>query len=93
MIRMYGRLLSTRKRALARRQIEILNRLLDKEAVVDHIDFYNETEKFYLGLSAPFKAYIRDLNHLGALRAIAVRMDETRRQPKYFVSVRPEMGN
>jgi Fic family protein len=90
MSRMYGRLLSTRKRALARRQIEILNRLLDKEAAIEHMEFYQEIERFYNDLSAPFKAYIRDLNHLGALRAIVVRMDETRRLRRFLILVRPE---
>jgi hypothetical protein len=87
---MYGRLVSTRKRALARRQIEILNRLLDKDEAVDHMDLFHEVERHYMGLSAPLKAYIRDLNQLSALRAILVKLEEIRRQRKFLILVRPE---
>jgi Fic family protein len=88
--RMFGRLLSTRQRALARRQIELLNKLLDKDDQIEYLDLFREIERQYSGLRAPIKAYVRDLNHLSALRAITVRKEEKPPQDQFYVSVRPE---
>lgn len=84
--KMYNRLLSTRKRALAARQCEVLRKLLDKDQPVDFQEFYDVMEKHYQGLKGPFRAYIGDLNHLGRLRAINIRKHDE----KYFIAARLE---
>lgn len=83
---MYGRLLSTRKRGLARRQLAILERLLEENEPVDHIKLYSLLYRDYQSLKGAGKAYIRDLNYLSGLKAIVVRNE----QGKFLVSARLE---
>ncbi len=71
--RMYGRLASTRKRALARRQVAILERLLDAEADWTLETLAAATAADYRDLRSPAKGFARDVAHLLALRAIAVQ--------------------
>ena len=89
---MYGRLRSTRKRALAQRQYEILNKLLDIGDEIEYRALYELLGKHYNSLKTPGRAYVRDLNHLSGLRAIVVRQaGGPRREPlEFFVSVRLE---
>ena len=84
MYRMYGRLRSTRKRALAHRQVAILEYLIDNEEPIELDDLYLVMFKEYHTLRAPGKALIRDLNSLIRLKAIKVNMVEK----KFFISVR-----
>ncbi len=89
MAQMYGRLQSTRKRALAHRQCEILNVLLDRTAPIDHIELYDMVEKHYTKLAGPIRAYIRDLNYLTSLEATSVgRINQKIGASRYDVSVR-----
>ena len=89
---MYRRLLSTRKRALAQRQYEILNKLLDMVDEIEYRDLFDLLEKHYSSLKTPLRAYVRDLNHLSGLRAIIVRRTDSQRpEPaKFLISVRLE---
>jgi hypothetical protein len=77
---------NTRQRALARRQLEVLKALLDQGAPIGHFAFYPFVERYYLGLNAKHKAYVRDLNQLinmGAARGatalflVSARLDST----------------
>ena len=90
--RMYGRLRSTRKRALAQRQYEILNKLLDTVNEIEYQDLFDLLEKHYDTLKTPLRAYVRDLNHLSGLRAIIVRRTEGQglESAKFLISVRLE---
>ena len=87
---MYGRLRSTRKRALAQRQYEILNKLLDMDGEIEFLDLFDRLERHYATLKSPLRAYVRDLNHLSGLRSILVRRAQGQGpQPvKYHLSVR-----
>lgn len=67
MARMYGRLQSTRKRALAHQQCEMLSILLDSETPIEYRDLYKLLAKDYDGLQEPMHAFVRDLNVLAAL--------------------------
>ena len=89
---MYGRLQSTRKRALAQRQYEILNKLLDTVDEIEHRDLFDLLGKHYSTLKTPLRAYVRDLNHLSGLRAIIVRRTEGQgpEPAKFLISVRLE---
>ncbi len=90
MAQMYGRLRSTRKRALAQRQYEILNKLLDMDNEIEFRDLFGLLEKQYDSLKTPDRAYVRDLNHLSGLGAIRVRKTKIQNpEPaRFFVSVR-----
>lgn len=87
MNQMYKRLQSTRKRALADRQVAILERLLDKDAPVKLSELFELLSKHYGKLSSPYKAYIRDLNHLIKLKAIEARREQ---KSDYLLTVRLE---
>ena len=89
---MYGRLQSTRKRALAQRQYEILNKLIGMVNEIEYRDLFDLLEKHYGTLKTPHRAYVRDLNHLSGLRAIFVRQTEGQKpEPsKFLISVRLE---
>ena len=84
MFHMYGRLKSTRKRALADRQLAILQYLLQQDSPVNLTDLMDATERYYSGLAAGNKAVYRDLNHLITLRAITV----VRQDKVFWISVR-----
>lgn len=76
MSEMYGRLRSTRKRALANRQVAILTALLEKDEPVSLEQLRVSLEKVYSPLKADLRAFIRDLNHLTAMKAISVQKRE-----------------
>jgi Fic family protein len=84
--RMYGRLRSPRKRGMGRRQCELLNRLLDRDLPIDHLEFYEVMGQHYTNLHAPGRAYVRDLNQLSRLGAISVKKSEE----KFLIQTRPE---
>lgn len=85
MANLYGRLHSTRKRALAHRQCEILTFLLDRTTALEHRDLYRHVEKDYRGLTAPFRAFVRDLNGLSKLGAILIVKEK---EDRFMVAVR-----
>lgn len=87
MARMYGRLQSTRKRALASRQCEILGTLLDRDTPIEYRDLYALLEKHYVSLTGPMRAFVRDLNGLTGLGAIEVAEEARER---YMIVVRLE---
>lgn len=74
--RMYGRLTSTRKRALAARQMAILNVLLEEEEPMDLFKLIDRILSEYQSLRAPTKALARDLSHLKLLRAINLETEK-----------------
>lgn len=84
MAKMYGRLESTRKRTLARRELAILDKLLDRDVAVEYLEFYETLLREYKDLKTPIAAYVRDLNHLGSLGAISI----TKAEEKYFIMAR-----
>lgn len=79
MSRMYGRLQSTRKRALASRQLVILEFLLDRDSDVNLEDLHLRVLSAYTGLNAGELAFVRDINHLISLRAIQAQRDTTKK--------------
>lgn len=88
---MYSRLLSSRKRALAERQMAILDKLLDLDMTIEYRELFTILEARYNKLSNPNMAFVRDLNHLSALKAISVIMDSEQGN-LYLVSLRLEWG-
>jgi len=88
--KMYARLHSTRKRALASRQVEILNTLLDREEPIEYRDLYKLLESHYSKLNGSMRAFVRDLNSLSSLGATFVRQDGQKEAPLFMVGVRLE---
>ena len=80
-----GRLLSTRKRVIATRQIVILNCLLD-ESPLELDEIRKRTRHLYQPLKNPWRAVVRDILYLVNLRAIELR--ELDKDEKVWLSVR-----
>jgi hypothetical protein len=72
MLQMYGRLQSTRKRALAHRQLAILETLLNRDIPMNVEDLMKVLDGSYSGLASSTKAFVRDLNQLIELGALQV---------------------
>lgn len=85
---MYNRLQSTRKRALAHRQCEILHVLLDTNDPIEYRDLYRILSKDYVKLSEPLRAFVRDLNGLTAMNATTVSITGEKEMAKYMVKAR-----
>ena len=83
---MYNRLQSTKKRALAHRQREILQKLLELDEPITLDELYERLARPYQDLKAPVKAFFRDLNYLLRLKAIKA----TNHKDAVLVSVRLE---
>jgi hypothetical protein len=73
--RMYGRLESTRKRALAKRQVSILDRLLNLDQTIKAVDLFDDLEIEYSSLREPIAAFFRDVLQLELLTAIELTQD------------------
>jgi Fic family protein len=86
MFDLFNRLLNTRKRVLAERQIEILQYLLDAPSDISLFDLLKKTEKSYETLGNPLKALFRDLDNLLALGAVIETEDGTK-DAKYFYRI------
>jgi len=71
---LFIRLQSTRKRVIAKRQIEILKLLLDESYNLHKL--YDKVELVYKSLGNPWKAYLRDVIHLIDLGAIDAIKEE-----------------
>lgn len=89
MTQLYTRLLSTRKRALAGRQMSILDKLLDLDGPIDYLELFALLEVQYVGLRIPRLSFVRDLNHLSSLSAIRVTKED---EDAFFVHLRLEWG-
>lgn len=70
--RLYGRLASTRKRALAKRQVAVLEKLLEYERPVQFEALFKEIWPHYRDLKAIGAAIARDLIQLESLKAIQI---------------------
>ncbi|PCJ52224.1 MAG: hypothetical protein COA73_16440 [Candidatus Hydrogenedentota bacterium] len=71
---LFNRLMTKKKRVLAKRQLQILNYLLE-HTWVDTQSFSNYVSQFYVNLKSPNSALERDLSHLWSINAILLRED------------------
>ena len=71
---LFRRLQSKRKRVIAQRQIEILELLLQKDAMGLN-DLIADTRQSYGALKNPDRAFSRDLSQLEYLKAVTIRPD------------------
>lgn len=84
MLSLFSRLKTNRKRVIADRQIQILNVLLERNHTLDELTERNLHA--YESLQNPYKAFIKDINDLISLRAIAV----VKKREDYIFSIRLE---
>lgn len=68
---LFNRLFSTRKRVIAKRQIEILKIFIEKEKLLWE-EVIKETDRYYGGLANPHKALVRDMDYLLQIQALHV---------------------
>lgn len=72
---LFKRLESDRKRVLAKRQLKILEVLLERDSL-ELEQLVNAVDRHYFQLKNPMKALIRDVNQLISLRAITAEKSE-----------------
>jgi Fic family protein len=76
MAKMYRRLESTRKRALAKRQLSMLEKLLELDKDITVEDFFDSMQIDYGGLKSTSKAFARDINLLAGMGAVRVEREK-----------------
>lgn len=86
MYQMYGRLKSTRRRALAERQLSILEQLLHKDGYMNVEDLMAAVDQGYSQLTAGSKAFVRDINELLNLKALNLKTEEKPQPGRGFYS-------
>jgi Fic family protein len=85
---LFTRLESTRKRVIVRRQLALLEKLLE-EGKIEFNELVESVRKDYSSRKNPMNAIIRDLNRLQALGA--VRIDQSipdKKTPIFYITVR-----
>lgn len=92
---LFTRLESTRKRVIVKRQLSLLEKLLNTDGRIEFSELASSLKEDYKSRKAPVSAIIRDLNRLGALGAILIERtdpkptDATKPGPPiYYISVR-----
>jgi len=83
---LFTRLVSPKKRLIAKRQLEILKLLLEREDV-EFEELVRLVADQYKSVKNPRKATVRDVNHLARLGAILVKRD---RENRYRISAKLE---
>jgi len=84
---LFSRLVSPRKSFLAKRQLHILELMLQAQRAVDFEDLVKAVSERYKSVRNPRKAIVRDVNHLSGLGAILVQKTEER---KFLLTIRLE---
>ena len=82
---LFVRLESTRKRVIVKRQLMVLNRLLERDGEVEWLQLIDEVRGYYASRKNVVAAMVRDVNRLGALRAVKIRIDDTKGKRRYFL--------
>lgn len=83
---LFGRLESTRKRVIVKRQLTVLNRLLERDGEVEWPQLVDEVTPYYASRKNAMFAIVRDVNRLGALGAITIRVDNSHKRPRFFIA-------
>jgi Fic family protein len=84
---LFSRLESTRKRVIVKRQLMVLNRLLDREDEVEFAQLAEEVTPYYASRKNAMFAIVRDVNKLGALGAITIRREDApQKRPLFWIA-------
>jgi len=73
---LFNRLESTRKRVIVKRQLLVLNRLLEIEGEIEWTELVDHVGRHYVSRKNAAFALVRDVNRLGNLGAIIVRRED-----------------
>jgi hypothetical protein len=86
---LFTRLESTRKRVIVKRQLSLLEKLLNTDGKVEFQELVASLREDYKSRKAPVSAIVRDLNRLGALGAVWIEKADTppKVEPKFYISV------
>jgi hypothetical protein len=89
---LFDRLQSTKRRVIAKRQIQILKVLLRRDRIDLHELWRELFEANYKPLKDGWKAYIRDIVNLDAIEALEFRREDgaDSKKPRFFLQIRLE---
>ncbi len=73
---LFFRLENTRKRVIVKRQLTLLEKLLDTDGRVEFFQFAERVKDLYSTRKDPIMALVRDVNRLNALGAIRITKEE-----------------
>lgn len=85
MMDLFNRLMTTKKRVIARRQMGILNLLLEADDGIEFQQLIRTTDASYSSLKNPRRALIRDLSYL--IGVDAVRLEVIAPDNRYRISI------
>jgi Fic family protein len=86
---LFTRLENTRKRVIVKRQLRLLEKLLNTDGRIEFFQLAEFVKNDYRSRSKPLDALIRDLNRLHALGAIRIdKEDSTTGDAVYYLGVR-----
>lgn len=85
---LFTRLESTRKRVIVKRQLALLDKLLDADGRTEFMQLTTSVKETYSSRKAPLNAVIRDLNRLKALGAISIQREgDNPKNWKFYITV------
>jgi hypothetical protein len=85
---LFTRLQSTRKRVIVKRQLMLLDRLLDSPDKVEFLHLTETMKHHYATRKSPRAAIVRDINRLHELGAVSVSRDDSSPQkPVFYIMV------
>jgi Fic family protein len=86
---LFARLESTRKRVIVKRQLVLLEHLLDSDERIEWNELIASTIGQYASRKIPIQAMVRDVNKLSWLGAIRVTKEDSAvpKNPKFFITV------
>jgi Fic family protein len=88
---LFMRLESTRKRVIVKRQLILLEKLLDMNETVEFFQLAESMKEHYSTRKNPVNALARDCVRLEALKAIVIHRDDSKpKHPKFHISVNLE---
>jgi cell filamentation protein, protein adenylyltransferase len=86
---LFTRLQSTRKRVIVKRQLTLLEKLLNTDGRIEFIQLAESVRNDYKSRKSPLSAIVRDINRLQALGAVGIEMEEPKgKAPIYYIRVR-----
>lgn len=85
---LFVRLESTRKRVIVKRQLMLLNRLLDRNGPVEFGELVRDLTQEYASRKNSHAAIVRDINRLGSLGAVTVkRVEDEAKKAVFWIGV------
>jgi Fic family protein len=85
---LFARLQSTRKRVIVKRQLVLLEHLLDVDDRIEWPKLVESTIGHYASRKIPIQAMVRDVNKLASLGAISVvREESVPKKPQIYINV------